>query len=187
MSPTRSASARNGKRLSSDQRSAAYPLPNSQLTPSATCGPLKLSQSPRPQCPPRADRRPCGLSRQFALRSAVLNHEGAKTFSRRPILLRAFASSWLESVRIPDDRPDEGPVAELASGPFSVPPLSQTKILSRKSVEYMTADHLGPSVDVTRLHEFAVEHRRPSLSCARRQPLPGPRRSCPLCHIPTGS
>jgi len=33
-----------------------------------------------------------------------------------------------------------------------------TRILSRKTVEYMTADHLGPMVDVSRLHEFAVEH-----------------------------
>jgi CubicO group peptidase (beta-lactamase class C family) len=31
-------------------------------------------------------------------------------------------------------------------------------VLSRKSVEYMTANHLGPGVDVSRLHEFAVEH-----------------------------
>ena len=36
--------------------------------------------------------------------------------------------------------------------------LDGARILSRKSVEYMTADHLGPAVDVTRLHEFAVEH-----------------------------
>ncbi len=33
-----------------------------------------------------------------------------------------------------------------------------TRILSRKTVEYMTADHLGSNVDVSRLHEFAVEH-----------------------------
>jgi CubicO group peptidase (beta-lactamase class C family) len=33
-----------------------------------------------------------------------------------------------------------------------------TRILSRKTVEYMTADHLAPSVDVSRLHAFAVEH-----------------------------
>jgi CubicO group peptidase (beta-lactamase class C family) len=33
-----------------------------------------------------------------------------------------------------------------------------TRVLSRKTVEYMTADHLGPTVDVSRLHEFAVEH-----------------------------
>ena len=33
-----------------------------------------------------------------------------------------------------------------------------TRLLSRKTVEYMTADHLGASVDVSRLHEFAVEH-----------------------------
>jgi len=36
--------------------------------------------------------------------------------------------------------------------------LDGTRILSRKTVEYMTADHLGPGVDVSRLHEFAVEH-----------------------------
>ena len=36
--------------------------------------------------------------------------------------------------------------------------LDGTRLLSRKSVEYMTADHLGPAVDVSRLHEFAVEH-----------------------------
>ena len=36
--------------------------------------------------------------------------------------------------------------------------LDGTRLLSRKSVEYMTADHLGASVDVSRLHEFAVEH-----------------------------
>jgi CubicO group peptidase (beta-lactamase class C family) len=36
--------------------------------------------------------------------------------------------------------------------------LEGTRLLSRKSVEYMTADHLGPAVDVSRLHEFAVEH-----------------------------
>ncbi len=33
-----------------------------------------------------------------------------------------------------------------------------TRVLSRKTVEYMTADHLGSTVDVSRLHEFAVEH-----------------------------
>ena len=33
-----------------------------------------------------------------------------------------------------------------------------TRLLSRKSVEYMTADHLDADVDVSRLHEFAVEH-----------------------------
>jgi CubicO group peptidase (beta-lactamase class C family) len=32
------------------------------------------------------------------------------------------------------------------------------RLLSRKTIEYMTADHLGPNVDVSRLHEFAVEH-----------------------------
>ena len=36
--------------------------------------------------------------------------------------------------------------------------LDGTRLLSRKSIEYMTADHLGPDVDVSRLHEFAVEH-----------------------------
>jgi CubicO group peptidase (beta-lactamase class C family) len=36
--------------------------------------------------------------------------------------------------------------------------LDGTRLLSRKTVEYMTADHLGPGVDVSRLHEFAVEH-----------------------------
>jgi CubicO group peptidase (beta-lactamase class C family) len=36
--------------------------------------------------------------------------------------------------------------------------LDGTRILSRKSVEYMTSDHLGPNVDASRLHEFAVEH-----------------------------
>jgi CubicO group peptidase (beta-lactamase class C family) len=36
--------------------------------------------------------------------------------------------------------------------------LEGTRLLSRKTVEYMTSDHLGPNVDVSRLHEFAVEH-----------------------------
>jgi CubicO group peptidase (beta-lactamase class C family) len=36
--------------------------------------------------------------------------------------------------------------------------LDGNRILSRKTVEYMTADQLGPGVDVSRLHEFAVEH-----------------------------
>jgi CubicO group peptidase (beta-lactamase class C family) len=36
--------------------------------------------------------------------------------------------------------------------------LGGTRVLGRKTVEYMTADHLGPNVDVSRLHEFAVEH-----------------------------
>lgn len=33
-----------------------------------------------------------------------------------------------------------------------------TRVLSRKLVEYMTANQLGPNVDASRLHEFAVEH-----------------------------
>jgi CubicO group peptidase (beta-lactamase class C family) len=33
-----------------------------------------------------------------------------------------------------------------------------TRLLSRKTVEYMTANQLGPNVDVSRLNEFAVEH-----------------------------
>jgi CubicO group peptidase (beta-lactamase class C family) len=33
-----------------------------------------------------------------------------------------------------------------------------TRFLSRKTVEYMTANQLGANVDVSRLHEFAVEH-----------------------------
>lgn len=33
-----------------------------------------------------------------------------------------------------------------------------TRILSRKTVEYMTANQLGPNVDVSRLNEFPVEH-----------------------------
>jgi CubicO group peptidase (beta-lactamase class C family) len=33
-----------------------------------------------------------------------------------------------------------------------------TRILSRKSVEFMTSDQLGAEVDVSRLHDFAVEH-----------------------------
>ena len=33
-----------------------------------------------------------------------------------------------------------------------------TRLLSRKTVEYMTANQLGTNVDVSRLHEFAVEH-----------------------------
>ena len=36
--------------------------------------------------------------------------------------------------------------------------LDGTRILSRKTVEYMTANQLGADVDVSRLHEFAVEH-----------------------------
>ncbi|MEZ5294294.1 MAG: serine hydrolase domain-containing protein [Vicinamibacterales bacterium] len=32
------------------------------------------------------------------------------------------------------------------------------RVLGRKSVEYMTANQLGAGVDVSRLHEFAVEH-----------------------------
>ncbi len=33
-----------------------------------------------------------------------------------------------------------------------------TRVLSRKTVEYMTANQLGANVDVSRLNEFAVEH-----------------------------
>lgn len=33
-----------------------------------------------------------------------------------------------------------------------------TRVLSRKSVEYMTANQLGANVDASRLHEFPVEH-----------------------------
>jgi CubicO group peptidase (beta-lactamase class C family) len=33
-----------------------------------------------------------------------------------------------------------------------------TRLLSRKTVEYMTANQLGANVDVSRLNEFAVEH-----------------------------
>jgi len=33
-----------------------------------------------------------------------------------------------------------------------------TRVLGRKTVEYMTADHLGPDVDVRSLHNFPVEH-----------------------------
>jgi CubicO group peptidase (beta-lactamase class C family) len=33
-----------------------------------------------------------------------------------------------------------------------------TRILSRKTVEYMTSNQLGANVDVSRLHEFPVEH-----------------------------
>jgi CubicO group peptidase (beta-lactamase class C family) len=36
--------------------------------------------------------------------------------------------------------------------------LDRTRVLGRKTVEYMTADHLGSGVDATRLHEFPVEH-----------------------------
>ncbi len=36
--------------------------------------------------------------------------------------------------------------------------LDGTRVLSRKTVEYMTANQLAPSVDASRLHEFAVEH-----------------------------
>lgn len=36
--------------------------------------------------------------------------------------------------------------------------LDGTRILSRTWVEYMTANHLDVEVDVSRLHEFAVEH-----------------------------
>ncbi len=36
--------------------------------------------------------------------------------------------------------------------------LDGTRVLSRKTVEYMTANHLDDDVDVSRLHEFAVEH-----------------------------
>jgi len=34
--------------------------------------------------------------------------------------------------------------------------LDSTRILSRKTVEYMTSDHLGPEVDVDRLRNFAA-------------------------------
>jgi CubicO group peptidase (beta-lactamase class C family) len=34
------------------------------------------------------------------------------------------------------------------------------RLLSRKTVEYMTADHLGATVDVSRLHAFAVPGTR---------------------------
>jgi CubicO group peptidase (beta-lactamase class C family) len=33
-----------------------------------------------------------------------------------------------------------------------------TRVLSRKTVEYMTANQLDANVDVSRLHEFPVEH-----------------------------
>jgi len=36
--------------------------------------------------------------------------------------------------------------------------LDGTRVLGRKTVEYMTADQLGAGVDRSRLHEFAVEH-----------------------------
>ena len=36
--------------------------------------------------------------------------------------------------------------------------LDGTRILSRKTVEYMTSDQLSADVDVDRLHNFAVEH-----------------------------
>jgi len=36
--------------------------------------------------------------------------------------------------------------------------LGGTRVLGRKTVEYMTADQLGPEVDVTSLHNFPVEH-----------------------------
>jgi CubicO group peptidase (beta-lactamase class C family) len=36
--------------------------------------------------------------------------------------------------------------------------LDDTRVLGRKTVEYMTANHLDGDVDLSRLHEFAVEH-----------------------------
>lgn len=36
--------------------------------------------------------------------------------------------------------------------------LDGTRVLGRKTVEYMTADHLGPEVDTSKLHHFPVEH-----------------------------
>lgn len=36
--------------------------------------------------------------------------------------------------------------------------LAGTRVLGKKTVEHMTANHLGPHVDSTRLDEFAVEH-----------------------------
>jgi len=36
--------------------------------------------------------------------------------------------------------------------------LDGTRVLGRKTVEYMTADHLGPGVDTAKLHDFPVEH-----------------------------
>jgi CubicO group peptidase (beta-lactamase class C family) len=36
--------------------------------------------------------------------------------------------------------------------------LDGTRVLGRKTVEYMTADHLGPEVDASKLHNFPVEH-----------------------------
>jgi CubicO group peptidase (beta-lactamase class C family) len=36
--------------------------------------------------------------------------------------------------------------------------LDGTRVLGRKTVEYVTADHLGPGVNVERLHNFPVEH-----------------------------
>ena len=36
--------------------------------------------------------------------------------------------------------------------------MDTTRILSRKTVEYMTSNQLGANVDVSRLHEFPVEH-----------------------------
>jgi CubicO group peptidase (beta-lactamase class C family) len=36
--------------------------------------------------------------------------------------------------------------------------LDGTRVLGRKTVEYMTADHLGSEVDASKLHNFPVEH-----------------------------
>ena len=36
--------------------------------------------------------------------------------------------------------------------------LDGTRVLGRKTVEFMTADHLGPEVDAAKLHNFPVEH-----------------------------
>jgi CubicO group peptidase (beta-lactamase class C family) len=36
--------------------------------------------------------------------------------------------------------------------------LDRTRVLGRKTVEYMTADHLAADVDASKLHDFPVEH-----------------------------
>jgi CubicO group peptidase (beta-lactamase class C family) len=36
--------------------------------------------------------------------------------------------------------------------------LDGTRVLGRKTVEFLTADHLGPEVDAAKLHNFPVEH-----------------------------
>jgi hypothetical protein len=75
----------------------------------------------------------------------------ARSFSRRDLFgIEAFAV-------VASDRPQHR-MLRFALMLLNQGTLDGTRILGRKTVEYMTADHLGPDVDASRLHQFAVEH-----------------------------